>query len=568
MRGCLCAVWLLAAFLLGQAGWAQTIWIGQERPIDEKMFEAIRKNDAKEVQRLLGQGANPKATEANEWPAIVEAASESVDLVKLLLAKGADINARQSGQGWTPLTQALNSSRTDVALYLLAHGADPSLPMNDGTTPLHLAVQGCNVKAVEALLKRKVKVNARTKEEPATVHNAESDRQIANGFEPGYRNAGLTPLFELVGRWREHPEIAKMLLAAGADAKAVDDNGWTLLHYAAKFGSESAVEDALKLGVNPNARSRQGFTPLHVAVRAGFGVPAIHVIRRLLAAGADPKALNKQGQTPEALLRSDAARMLGSMDLSPAASEADPQMRRALKTYNASLQVLHPGAQAIRFPKSPIVEGWTLYPALDMGSGFGGPGGKIERRVRPASGHTELSLVYRPGAEDPPSISITGVELNTYEPLAALPVVLRANSERILAFPKEAAALGGSVRIQFSFGVKNSSGGGELGDPYAVPNPAFVQQRTRAGLEVGVYCDGINRPLEVRIDKLSLGGRELRQFQGKILIVRPPTGPLDPMRPMTYATPIITVKAGQKLNVRYSYRQVGNKKWRSENLDF
>ena len=62
------------------------------------MFDAIRKDDAKEVKRHLSKGANPNATEANDWPVIVVAAGQSLDMVKLLLSKGAKIDARRGAQ--------------------------------------------------------------------------------------------------------------------------------------------------------------------------------------------------------------------------------------------------------------------------------------------------------------------------------------------------------------------------------------------------------------------------------------------------------------------------------------
>jgi ankyrin repeat protein len=95
---------------------------GDERPIDRKLFDAIRKGDAKEVSRLLSKGANANATEANDWPASVTAASQTLELVKLLVAKGAKIDARQSDQGWTPLTQAITNRRDDIVEYLLQKG--------------------------------------------------------------------------------------------------------------------------------------------------------------------------------------------------------------------------------------------------------------------------------------------------------------------------------------------------------------------------------------------------------------------------------------------------------------
>ena len=62
-----------------------------------------------------------------------------------------------------------------------------------------------------------------------------------------------------------HPQIATLLLEAGADPKAVTKNGHTPLHIA---GKKNQIEIATKLipNSNVNARSKAGFTP----VRSGF----------------------------------------------------------------------------------------------------------------------------------------------------------------------------------------------------------------------------------------------------------------------------------------------------------
>lgn len=547
----------------------------QTRPIDDKLFAAIRKKDAKGVKQLLNKGASPHATEANDWPAIVVAAGESLEIVKLLIAKGAKMDARQSHQGWTPLTQAVISTRSDVALYLLGRGADPELPMNNGSTPLHMAVRMAarfgDTQVVRALLKRNVNVNARTKEDPNTVHGSEADEQVANGWEPGYRDSGRTPLFEMVCQWQEHPGLAKLLLDAGADPKAVDDNGWTLLHEVAKGGSVFAIDGLLKLGVDPNARSRQGFTPLHVAMRSGFGVPMASLIKKLLSAGADPKARNKLGQTPEDLLRADAARLLSRTNLSPGASAASTEMGHVLRALNDGLQALHPGAEPIVFPDAPIVDGWNIYPPLEVGLLGDESEGKIERKVRTESGRTHLSLTYRPGKEDPPTITLDEVELNAYEPLDKMPTVLQANKEQVVAFPPEAGPLGGATLVKFSYQFENGSGLGESGESFLIPNPGLAYHDTPKGREFSIYCDEIGRPLEFRIDKISAGGKELTAYRGKLILIQPSSSEPDPRTgEAKNATPLVTIKRGPKafpkLTVRYSFRLLSNKKWRTGNI--
>ena len=52
-------------------------------------------------------------------------------------------------------------------------------------------------------------------------------------------------------------------IAAGADPDARAKNGWTPLHGAAVFGTPEIVAALLDAGADPNARDERGWTPLH-----------------------------------------------------------------------------------------------------------------------------------------------------------------------------------------------------------------------------------------------------------------------------------------------------------------
>ena len=93
------------------------------------------------VRLLLGRGADVHAAAQNSMK--VQAlhaaiAGRNAEAVEAVLARGADVNARQQ-VGYTPLMGAASSGRDDLADLLLARGADPSLVSNDGKTAATVA---------------------------------------------------------------------------------------------------------------------------------------------------------------------------------------------------------------------------------------------------------------------------------------------------------------------------------------------------------------------------------------------------------------------------------------------
>jgi ankyrin repeat protein len=120
---------------------------------------------------------------------------------------------------------------------------------------------------------------------------------------PHWIYSGDTPLHVAAAGHRV--EIAKMLLAAGADPSSAKNHRWSQpLHYAADGYSENPhwnpkeqvamIRVLLKAGANIHAQDKNGATPLHRAVRTRCAA----AVKYLLDAGADPKIRNKPGSTP------------------------------------------------------------------------------------------------------------------------------------------------------------------------------------------------------------------------------------------------------------------------------
>ena len=131
-----------------------------------------------------------------------------------------------------------------------------------------------------------------------TVTNAKLETRIAHWIY-----VGDTPLH--VSAAGHRVEIAKMLLAAGADSGAAENHRNSQpLHYAADGCLEGdswnakrqvgMIELLLKAGSDIHARDKNGATPLHRAVRTRCAAAVVC----LLDAGSDATLRNKPGSTP------------------------------------------------------------------------------------------------------------------------------------------------------------------------------------------------------------------------------------------------------------------------------
>ena len=106
---------------------------------------------------LLAKGANPIAQDSTYHAAPIHFAawSSHVEIVRLLVSKGVDVNLVSGHNGETPLHHAAQGEMASGVLieFLLANGGNPSIRNKVGKTPLQIA------SPVMAELLRKLGVN-------------------------------------------------------------------------------------------------------------------------------------------------------------------------------------------------------------------------------------------------------------------------------------------------------------------------------------------------------------------------------------------------------------------------
>jgi len=89
-------------------------------------------------------------------------------------------------------------------------------------------------------------------------------------------------------------EIASILIAAGADVNAGEEDGGTPLFAAIRGDQTEAVSFLLSRGANVNATDNYGTTPLHLAALGNH----TKIVSLLLGKGADINVTTKNGKTP------------------------------------------------------------------------------------------------------------------------------------------------------------------------------------------------------------------------------------------------------------------------------
>jgi uncharacterized protein len=182
---------------------------------------------------------------AEEWQSLPGVPHGKVELIRALLARGADPNARLAKPpprvgytqlpiehrvvgvnpfpGATPFLLAAMAGDVEVMRVLAENGADPSLASKDGTTPL----------------------------------------MVAAGLGRYLAESRVTEVRAL--------DTVKLALALGGEINAVNDSGNAALHGAAHIKANTIIKFLAGNGADVNLRNKRGQTPLMIAdtVRAG-----------------------------------------------------------------------------------------------------------------------------------------------------------------------------------------------------------------------------------------------------------------------------------------------------------
>ncbi|KAI4216632.1 MAG: hypothetical protein LQ351_001121 [Letrouitia transgressa] len=276
----------------------------------DTIFKAAARGDVTAVKVFLDQGAaidHPSRPQGGETPLILAVRNSQLNVCKLLLERGADVNfSGPKGRRTSAIHAAVISGNIEMLQCLLAtKDVHPNQPDGSGNTPLTTAVISGNIKMLQYLLATKdvnpnqVDGSGNTPLTTAVTSGNIEMLQCLLATKDVYPNqpdgSGNTPLTTAV--ISGNIEMLQCLLAT----KDVNPNqvGWygnAPLTTAVTSGNIETLQCLLATkDVHPNQPDGSGNTPLTTAVTSGN----IEMLQCLLATkDVNPNQVDGSGNTP------------------------------------------------------------------------------------------------------------------------------------------------------------------------------------------------------------------------------------------------------------------------------
>ncbi|MEM7553771.1 MAG: ankyrin repeat domain-containing protein [Cyanobacteria bacterium P01_A01_bin.84] len=283
----------------------------------------VRQSMISIIEVLADKGSNLNIRTSLGGTALMSAAESGyLDIVQVLISKGADVNAvedlsqphhihpllqgmeeslAERCQHKTALIIATEKGHTNIVDALLKAGADFTIADKNNRTALNIAIQEGYTKIIQllentgaeapkestqfseaALLGAAKQGNLETLNSALAFGISPNTSELGKGRNPRYKTALMFAVE------RGHLEVAKVLIKAGADVNLSDHPGKKLgktpLMYAAISGHESILRFLLESGAVVDSQDKRGQTALWYAVSE----EKANSVRILLEFGADP----------------------------------------------------------------------------------------------------------------------------------------------------------------------------------------------------------------------------------------------------------------------------------------
>ena len=277
---------------------------------------AARQGYTDVANALLDAGADidQRTTGDQSTPLVIAIVNGRFDLAKQLIDRGANSNLAQANNGVTPLYAALNCQWSDKALYpqprafeqqntsyldlmkaLLDKGANPNARLTrkvwysqydfdqsgvdeTGATPFFRAAYAADVDGMKLLLQYGADPYVTTMRTPGRVRTGDVTREVQD----------VSPLPPVPPGG---PAISPLLAASG---EGYGEGFAANHHHHSPAGMLPAVKFLVEeVGIDVNVKDHDGNTPVHNAAARGDN----EMIQYLVSKGADVKQVNREGKT-------------------------------------------------------------------------------------------------------------------------------------------------------------------------------------------------------------------------------------------------------------------------------
>jgi ankyrin repeat protein len=278
------------------------------------LLAVARTGNVEAAKLLLDHGATVDAKEkwGGQTALMWASARRHPEMMRLLIARGADVNARSIDRnyqrhvtaegrpksldsgGLTPLLYAARENCLACAEVLIESGADIDLPDPDGVSPLLVAIMNANWDLARYLIQAGADINQWDTYGETPLFIAVDLRSRLDGGR-----ASIDPLNETRGL-----EIVTLLLERGANPNmqlffkpanmrgSTNTRGSTPLIRAANNGDLEVVKLLLEHGADATIDMADRQTPIHAVLAGRAPEPqALELIRVLQKAGADVNAV-------------------------------------------------------------------------------------------------------------------------------------------------------------------------------------------------------------------------------------------------------------------------------------
>ncbi len=260
----------------------------------EDFINAAMYGKLEEVKTAISDNVDVNAIDSNGCTALMYAANYGhIPVIQALLDAGADSNIKSDndeglGEGMTALMFAAGSffaaNRVDVVKLLVQYGADVNLKSKEGKTALMYAAGTCSgyTESVNNLINLGADLNIKDNDDNTALMQMElgNNTTIADVLRrAGATENGIAEV-RLIKAAREGDiEQVKALIKNGTN---VNHNDGLALCSAAGKGHQEVVEMLIQAGANVNT-STSNFTPLATAAYEGYA----KIVQLLIQAGAN-----------------------------------------------------------------------------------------------------------------------------------------------------------------------------------------------------------------------------------------------------------------------------------------